>query len=235
MSFHSTTYAAVPWGGLLLSHGAPTAGFGRASRERPRPCDVCQPKNSPCEWCSTDRLCQLTDHSGLMQISPLDSLGATLFWATPVRVLFYPSRREQQSACSPNTLHYDLTMGYTSWGFAVQSVIVLQRTSQPKPISSMIVRLSPECSLLATNGHFWQICTQHSLLWKTVHEEKLRRGHLKDLRPLERCGYGTEGFQGSVALDSGPERRVVSRVRSSNTHVPSSITNLPITEHFPSL
>ncbi|OJJ04361.1 hypothetical protein ASPVEDRAFT_783502 [Aspergillus versicolor CBS 583.65] len=168
-----------------------------------------------------------------MQISPLDSPGATLFWATPVRVLFYPSRREQQSTCSPNTLHYDLTMGYTSWGFAVQSVIVLQRTSQPKPISSMIVRLSPECSLLATNGHFWQICTQNSLFWKTVHEEKLRRGHLKDLRPLERCGYRTEGFQGSVTLDSGPERRVVSRVRRVKRMFQVLSLTFPLRSTFP--
>lgn len=87
----------------------------------------------------------------------------------------------------------------------------------------MIVRLSPECSLLATNGHFRQIRTQRSLSWSTVHEEEVRRGHLKDLRPLERCGYRTEDFQGSVALNPGPEGRVVYGVRRSNTH------NLPPT------
>lgn len=76
--------AAQPWG--------VNCGIWPCFERNSRTSDVCQPKSSPCEWCSTDRLCQLPDHSGLMQISPLDSPAATLFWATPVRVLFYPSR-----------------------------------------------------------------------------------------------------------------------------------------------
>ncbi|KAL3453055.1 hypothetical protein BJX65DRAFT_159231 [Aspergillus insuetus] len=83
---------------------------------------------------------------GLVSSLPFDSPGATLFWATPVRVSFPPSRCTAPNDC--------LTIRVPRWAsIAVQSVIILRMTSQPTSNSSAGVSLSPSgpgCSAVAT-------------------------------------------------------------------------------------